>query len=102
MKKNSIMLETLLIIVFPFLYSCEGVKQKKYTSKEFLNHTVIKKEDYTKDSIQVVKQLKGFLLKQEDFFHNKAYFNSLLSDKTSLDEKYSSVLVDLIDSCFNF
>ncbi len=27
---------------------------------------------------------------------------TLLSDKTSLDEKYSSVLVDLIDSCFNF
>ncbi len=98
MKKTSIMLQTLLIIVFPFLYSCDGMKQKKYTPKEFLNHTVIKKEDYNKDSIEVVKQLKGFLLKQEDFFHNKAYFDStqLIIDSIIYSPDFNKLAVFVI------
>lgn len=70
------MLKILLIIASPFLYSCNGVKQKKYTPKEFLNHTVIGPEDYTKDSVECINQLKFFLLNKKDFFHNKAYFDS--------------------------
>ncbi len=92
------MLQTLLIIVFPFLYSCDGVKQKKYTPQEFLNHTIIKKEDYTKDSIEVVKQLKVFLLKQEDFFHNKAYFDStqLIIDSIIYSPDFNKLAVFVI------
>lgn len=76
MKKSSIMLQILLIVVLPFLYSCEGMKQKKYTPKEFLNHAVINKEDYNKDSLEIISQLKVSLLNHEDFFNNKAYFDS--------------------------
>ena len=68
MENYSIMLQILLIVFSHLLYSCEGVRQKKITPKEFLNHVVIRKEDYTKDSIEIVKHLKDFLLKREDFF----------------------------------
>ena len=74
MKQYSIMLRT--ILVFIFLYSCERMKQKKYTPKEFLNNTVVKKDDYTKDSVELIKQLKTLLVKHEDFFYSKAYFDS--------------------------
>jgi hypothetical protein len=98
MKKSSKMLQTLLIIVFSFLYSCDRMKQKKHTPKEFLNYTVIKKEDYTKDSIEVVKQLKGFLLKQEDFFNNKAYFDStqLIIDSIIYSPDFNKLAVFII------
>jgi hypothetical protein len=76
MKKYSKMLRVFLLILLPFFYSCEGIKQKKYTPMEFLNHTTVKKEDYTKDSVEVIRHLKGLLLKREDFFNNKAYFDS--------------------------
>lgn len=75
MKKSSKVFQAFLLISFLF-YSCEGVKLKKYTPKEFLNHNVTKKEDYAKDSSEVVRHLKDLLLKREDFFNNKAYFDS--------------------------
>jgi hypothetical protein len=98
MHKSSKMLQILLIAIFSFLYSCEGMKQKKYTPKEFLNHTVIKKEDYTKDSSEIVKQLKVFLLKQEDFFHNKAYFDStqLIIDSIIYSPDFNKLAVFVI------
>lgn len=98
MKKTSIMLQTIFILLFPFLYSCDGMKQKKYTPKEFLNHTVIKKEEYSKDSIEIVNQLKGFLLKQEDFFNNKAYFDStqLIIDSIIYSPDFNKLAVFVI------
>lgn len=88
----------LLIIAFPFLYSCDGMKQKKYTPKEFLNHTVIVKKDYAEDSIEVVRQLKDLLLKQEDFFHNKAYFDStqLIIDSIVYSPDFNKLAVFVI------
>ena len=98
MYKSLSMLQIFLVVIFPFLFSCEGAKKKENTSKEFLNHTVIKKEDYTKDSIEVVKQLKGFLLKQEDFFHNKAYFDStqLIIDSIVYSPDFNKLAVFVI------
>lgn len=98
MKKSSIMVQIFLIIVFPFLYSCEGMKQKKYTPKEFLSHTVIRREDYTKDSIALIKQLNFLLLKQEDFFHNKAYFDStqLIIDSILYSPDFNKLAVFVI------
>jgi hypothetical protein len=98
MKKYSITLQILLILVFPYLYSCEGMKQKKYTPKEFLNQTVIRKQDYTKDSVEVIKQFKDFLVKQKDFFHNKAYFDStqLIVDSIIYSPDYNKLAVFVI------
>lgn len=98
MKKTSIMLQTFLIIIFPFIYSCNGENQKKATSKDFLNHTIIKKEDYTKDSIEVIKELKASLQKQEDFFQNKAYFDStqLIIDSIIYSPNFNKLAVFVI------
>lgn len=73
MDKSSILQ---ILLFFSFFISCEGIKQKKYTPKEFLNHTIINKENYNKDSAEILKQLRFSLLNHEDFFNNKAYFDS--------------------------
>lgn len=59
-----------------FFYSCDGFRMKRYTPKEFLNHTEIRKENYSKDSVEIIRQLKSALKRHEDFFDNTAYFGS--------------------------
>ena len=44
------------------------------TPDQFLNKTVAKKEDYTKDSLTISTKLKALLLQHEDFFYSKEYF----------------------------
>ena len=48
------------------------------TPKEFLSHTLIKKGDYSKDSIEVLKQLTYLLHKHQESFFLKDYFDSTL------------------------
>src|SRR5690349_20814888 len=69
------MFRPFLILMFVF-FSCRNSNTKNNTPKEFLNHTEIKKNDYSKDSIIIVNQLTALLLNRENFFHNKAYFDS--------------------------
>ncbi|MEO8150669.1 MAG: hypothetical protein ABI723_23760 [Bacteroidia bacterium] len=78
MNKFLIMLQILLIALLSFFSSCGQFREKKITPNEFLNHTVIKKERYSKDSLEILIQLKIFLSKHEDFFYNKAYFDKTL------------------------
>lgn len=64
-------------ILFMVSFSaCQGIRLKKYTPKEFLNHTLVNKSDYTKDSILLIKQFGIQLSKHEDFFNDTAYFDS--------------------------
>lgn len=88
----------LLIVFLFFLFSCGGMKEKRYTPKEFLNHTVIKKGDYIKDSVEIIKQLKNSLLNHEDFFHNKAYFDStqLIIDSIIYSPDFNKLAVFVI------
>ena len=65
------MLQILLIILSFSFCSCEGFRAKKYTPKEFLNHAIIKEESYSMDSIEILKKLRGVLLRHEDFFHDR-------------------------------
>ncbi len=44
------------------------------TPDQFLNKTVVKKEDYTKDSLTILAKLNVLLLQHEDFFYSKEYF----------------------------
>ena len=44
------------------------------TPDQFLNKTEVKKEDYTKDSLTISTKFKELLLKHEDFFYSKEYF----------------------------
>ena len=44
------------------------------TPERFLNKTVVKKEDYTKDSLQLTATLQELLLQHKGFFYSKEYF----------------------------
>jgi len=57
MCKLSRMLQTFLVACTFYFCHCEGVRLKKYTPNEFLNHSVIKGEEYSKDSVMIIKQL---------------------------------------------
>lgn len=96
-EKPSRMLQVIFILAFPFLYCCDGAR-KKETPKEFLNHVEIKKEIYTNDSIEIVKQLKACLSEQKDFFHNSAYSDSthLIIDSIIYSPGFNKLAVFLI------
>lgn len=68
------------------------------TPNEFLNYTVIKKEDYTKDSVEILHQLRTLLIKREDFFDNKAYFDSteLRVDSITYSSDYEKLAMFII------
>ena len=44
------------------------------TPDQFLNNTLVRKEDYTKDSLTISTKFKELLLQHEDFFYSKEYF----------------------------
>ena len=44
------------------------------TPDQFLNNTLVRKEDYTKDSLTIATKFKELLLQHEDFFYSKEYF----------------------------
>jgi hypothetical protein len=97
MKKKTIMLQVILVIVFAFFCSCGGTN-KNDTSKEFLNHATIKREAYTKDSIELIQQLETYLIEKKDFFHNSAYSNStqLIVDSIIYSPDFNKLAVFLI------
>ena len=44
------------------------------TPDQFLNNILVRKEDYTKDSLTISTKFKELLLQHEDFFCSKEYF----------------------------
>lgn len=72
-------LNTLISIILFIGASCQygtGVGEKIHTPKEFLNQVVPDPEIYSKDSIQLLRQLRGYLGEHEQSFHSKTYFDS--------------------------
>lgn len=96
--KTSIMLQILLITLSFSFCSCEGFRAKKYTPKAFLNNAIIKEESYSKDSTEILKQLRGFLLRHEDFFYSKTYFDStqLIIDSIIYNPDFNKLAVFVI------
>lgn len=96
MNKNSIIL---LAIMLAATCSCwEGMKQKKITPNEYLNHTIISAENYTADSVQISKQLKSYVLAYRDFFNNSAYCDSteLIIDSILYSPGFNKIAAFLI------
>jgi hypothetical protein len=59
-----------------YAYGWLEFRRNTDTPNEFLSHTSIRRDKYTKDSVEAVKQLRTFLGRHEDFFYSKAYFDS--------------------------
>lgn len=66
----------LVFYYFKNIYGWMEFRKNTDTPDQFLNKTVNKKEDYTKDSLTISSELKEHILRHEnkDFFHSKEYF----------------------------
>jgi hypothetical protein len=81
LKKTIFITISLIVIGFTFyyyknIYGWIEFRKNTDTPEQFLNKTVIKKEDYSKDSLTISAKLKDLLLRHEneDFFYSKEYF----------------------------
>ncbi len=79
MKKRAIVIFILLLLVvviyyMTFIKGWYEFQRNTDTPKEFLNHTNISKDSYSRDSAEITNQLKRLLVKHEDFFYSKEYF----------------------------
>ena len=80
-KKPIIFIAILLLLVlaywyFKYVYGWMEFRKNTDTPKEFLSHVEIKKEDYSKDSIDVLKRLQYLLSNHQQSFYIKDYFDS--------------------------
>lgn len=104
MKRKPMVVIVLLLVIclaylyFKYVYGWMEFRKNTDTQKEYLNHTVIKKENYTKDSIEVLSQLRTLLVRHEDFFYSKAYFDStqLIIDSILYSPDFSKLAVFVI------
>jgi hypothetical protein len=69
-----IALAGIAIFYFCFIDGWYEFRRNTDTPKEFLSETVATTNNYTRDSIEIIKQLKSLLLLHEDFFYSKEYF----------------------------
>lgn len=78
-------------------FSC-GLRPKKHTPDKYLNNTVINRNDYTRDSVMLVKELYVKLSNHEDFFSPAAYFDStrLIIDSIVYSPGYKKMAVLVI------
>jgi hypothetical protein len=60
---------------FNYVFGWLKFSRNTDTPTVYLNQAIIKGDEYTTDSIEVMKQLKCLFIKQEDFFYNKSYNN---------------------------
>jgi hypothetical protein len=81
MKKKHIRLFAIIFCLgFTYYYLKNGLgwlefRKNTDTPKEFLNHAVNGSSGYTKDSIEVIRQLKNLLLNHKGSFHSPDYFD---------------------------
>jgi hypothetical protein len=72
---SSVVLLGLTFYYFKNIYGWLEFRRNTDTPDQFLNKTVVKKKkDYTKDSLTISNNLKELLLRHEDFFYSKEYF----------------------------
>ncbi|MBI1782151.1 MAG: hypothetical protein HYR66_12410 [Sphingobacteriales bacterium] len=66
----------LTFFYFKYIYGWMEFRKNTDTPAQFLNTTINKKEDYSKDSLKISVELKELLLRHEseDFFYSKEYF----------------------------
>jgi hypothetical protein len=104
MKRKPMVVIVLLLVIclaywyFKYVYGWMEFRKNTDTPKEYLNHTVIKKENHTKDSIEVLSQLRTLLVRHEDFFYSKAYFDSteLIIDSVLYSPNFNKLAVFVI------
>ncbi|RKR09648.1 hypothetical protein C8C83_1291 [Flavobacterium sp. 90] len=65
-----------LFFYFHYIYGWYEFRLYQKTPKEFLNHTKIKEENYSKDSVRIVLKMEGYIKEHKESFYSKEYFDS--------------------------
>lgn len=82
MKKKQIIFIVVVILLglafwyFKFVFGRMEFRENTDTPKEFLSYVEIKKDDYSRDSIKILMQLKFLLHNHKESFYTKDYFDS--------------------------
>jgi len=63
----------LIILYFKYISGWMSFRENTDTPAAFLNQILASKENYTRDSTEIISQLKKSLLKHEKFFQSKEY-----------------------------
>jgi hypothetical protein len=79
LKKAIFIIIAVAVLGFAFyyfknIYGWMEFRKNTDTPDKFLSKTLNKKENYTRDSFAVLQDLKVLLLRHEDFFYSKEYF----------------------------
>lgn len=79
MKKTIFIIISVIVLWLTFyyfknIYGWMEFRKNTDTPDQFLNKTVVKNEDYTKDSLTISTKFKELLLQHEDFFYSKEYY----------------------------
>lgn len=64
----------LIFYYFRNIYGWMEFRKNTDTLDQFLSKTIVKREDYAKDSLTLSRKFKELLLQHEDFFYSKEYF----------------------------
>lgn len=80
MKKTIFIIISIVVLgatfyYFKYIYGWMEFRKNTDTPSQFLSKTSARQEDYTKDSSTISHNLKTLLLKHEDFFYSKEYFD---------------------------
>ena len=83
---------------FKYMYGWVEFRKNTDTPREFLSHTVIKKEDYSRDSVEVLKRLQYLLSNHQQSFYVKDYFDStqLIIDSILYSADFNKLAVFVI------
>jgi len=83
---------------FRNIYGWMEFRKNTDTPRVYLSHFVTEKDNYSKDSIEILQKLKLLLLKRQDFFHNSAYYDStqLVVDTILYNMNFDKIAVFVI------
>ena len=92
---------TLKIVVAVFIVmilSCNGQNWGVDVPKAYLNHVVVSKVKYSRDSAEILTQLKNQIKTHVDFFESKEFFadTQILVDSIIYNPDSSKILIFLI------
>ena len=104
MKKAKILFAGIFLVLgltffyFTFLYGCLEFRRNTDTPEKFLNHSIIRQEDYNKDKSTLLVQFKKLIEEHSGFFKSSEYFEGteIIIDTIVYNSKYDKLAILII------
>jgi hypothetical protein len=102
--KNKIIIVVIIVILvllffyLRYIYGWYEFKFYKETPKEYVSNTIINKEKYSSDSVNIVLQIQGFVKDHQESFYSKEYDEStqIVVDTILYSPDYKKIAVFVI------